>query len=113
MRPALTSSGTTALILLALCALPGGAQTAPSAPVRTPAEVLFLANAAAGPVARDRGQLLGYVSDPQGRPQPGAVVEVRSEGLRKAPLRSLTTSAGLFQLSGLDPGTYYVQVGKG
>jgi hypothetical protein len=114
MRPALTSSGTTALILLALCALPGGAQTAkPAAAVRTPAEVLFLANAAAGPVAKDRGQLLGYVSDAAGLPQPGAVVEVRPEGLRKAPLRELTTAEGLFRLSGLAPGTYYVQVGKG
>lgn len=107
-----TSYGLAVLTLLGLCAL-APSQTAPKPLARTPAEVLFLANAAAGPVARDRGQLLGFVSDASGQPQAGAVVEVRPAGLRKSPVRELTSAEGLFRLSGLAPGVYYVQVGKG
>ncbi|HXR98496.1 MAG TPA: carboxypeptidase-like regulatory domain-containing protein [Terriglobales bacterium] len=61
------------------------------------------------------GTLLGLVTDAGGQPQSGAVVLVRAEGLRSgaSSARLLTSADGLFRLTGLAPGAYYVEVGKG
>ncbi|HEY7856632.1 MAG TPA: carboxypeptidase-like regulatory domain-containing protein, partial [Terriglobales bacterium] len=68
----------------------------------------------AKPVAAT-GALLGLVTDAGGQPQAGAVVLVRAEGLRNgaSSARLLTSADGLFRLTGLAPGAYYVEVGKG
>src|SRR6185437_4173732 len=57
------------------------------------------------------GQMLGMVTDAQGRPQAGALVEVRADGLRRAPVEVKTSDDGLFRVLGLSPGTYFVQAG--
>ncbi|MGH9467358.1 MAG: carboxypeptidase-like regulatory domain-containing protein [Terriglobales bacterium] len=91
--------------------LPVAAQQPRPAP--TAAQVLFLAAASAPSVAKGRGQLLGYVVDAEGHPAPGALVEVRAAGLRKLPVRVLTSVQGLFRVLNVAPGVYYVEVGKG
>ncbi|MGH9476597.1 MAG: carboxypeptidase-like regulatory domain-containing protein [Terriglobales bacterium] len=102
---------------MTVCALllPVAAQAPKSVPAVGPtaAQVLFLAAAAAPPVVKGKGQLLGYVVDAHGLPQASAVVEVRPAGLRTAPVHQLTSAQGLFRLLDLAPGLYYVQVGKG
>ncbi|HXE30343.1 MAG TPA: carboxypeptidase-like regulatory domain-containing protein [Terriglobales bacterium] len=75
------------------------------------------ASSAAAPakstVSHNSGELFGLVTDAAGRPESRAVVEVRAAGLHGSAEQVLTGAAGVFQLAGLEPGTYYVQVGKG
>lgn len=59
------------------------------------------------------GVIFGVVTDAQGRREANAVVEVRAATLNSHPKEQLTSAEGLFTVSGLQPGAYYVQVGKG
>ena len=59
------------------------------------------------------GEIFGLVTDAAGRREANALVEVRGEGLHGAALRRLTSAQGIFTLTGLKPGAYYVEVGKG
>ncbi|MGH9394674.1 MAG: carboxypeptidase-like regulatory domain-containing protein, partial [Terriglobales bacterium] len=113
MRPAPISASALAAALL-LGAVGLAAAQSPNAPARAaqPASaILYLAALQAGPVAGGSGQMLGMVAAANGRPQPGAVVEVRADGLRKPAIEVQTSADGLFRLAGLAPGTYFVQAG--
>ena len=68
---------------------------------------------AAAATAQSSGELMGLVTDAGGRPQAGAVVQVRSGGVHGILVHGVTTAAGVFSFTGLVPGIYYVQVGKG
>lgn len=59
------------------------------------------------------GVIFGVVTDARGRREADAVVEVRAAALNSRPLEQLSDAHGLFTVTGLQPGTYYVQVGKG
>lgn len=96
----LTAGGVlaTALLLMLAAAPPTQAQT------QAPATA---AKAAA------TGEMFGLVTDATGRPEAGAVVEVRAGGLGTPGRHLRTSAAGIFSLLNLPTGVYYVQVGKG
>ena len=66
--------------------------------------VIFLTLAAA--LAQDTGRLTGDVIDGTGGAVPAAKLDLRMSGSAVSLLSSTTTSAGLFALTGLRPGSY-------
>ncbi|HWG37311.1 MAG TPA: carboxypeptidase regulatory-like domain-containing protein [Terriglobales bacterium] len=105
LPPILSTAAVAAALVLAAAA------QGPAATARPASTILYLAALEAGPVAAGSGQILGMVTDAKGRPQAGAMVEVRADGLRHAPVDVRTAGDGLFRVLGLTPGTYYVQAG--
>jgi hypothetical protein len=58
--------------------------------------------------AQQSGTLSGNVRDAQGGVLPGAIVSVTSDALIGGPRTAATGDAGIYQLTGLPPGTYAV-----